>query len=82
MSKLEDLLGKKKEVVPILDLSKTILNSKEEYKRISEKVPDYKMRPIKVGEVNLLQISTEISSTLNSKEKKQKHRTISPLAMN
>lgn len=49
MSKLEDLLGKKKEVVPILDLSKTILNSKEEYKRISEKVPDYKMRPIKVG---------------------------------
>lgn len=52
MSKLEDLLGKKKEVVPILDLSKTILNTKEEYKRISEKVPDYKMRPIKVGKFN------------------------------
>lgn len=51
MSKLEDLLGKKKEVVPILDLSKTILNSQEEYKRMSEKVPDYKMRPIKVGQV-------------------------------
>lgn len=49
MSKLEDLLGKKKEVVPILDLSKTIVNSKEEYKRLSEKVPDYKMRPIKVS---------------------------------
>lgn len=49
MSKLEDLLGKKKEVVPVLDLSKTIVNSKEEYKRLSEKVPDYKMRPIKVG---------------------------------
>lgn len=68
MSKLEDLLGKKKEVVPILDLSKTILNSKEEYKRISEKVPDYKMRPIKVGRVNLIQIS----STVNFKEKKNK----------
>lgn len=49
MSKLEDLLGKKKEVVPVLDLSKTIVNSKEEYKRLSEKVPDYKMRPIKVS---------------------------------
>ncbi|XP_055314187.1 uncharacterized protein LOC129575189 [Sitodiplosis mosellana] len=48
MSKLEDLLGKKKEVVPVLDLSKQIVNSKEEYKRLFEKVPDYKMRPIKV----------------------------------
>lgn len=50
MSKLDDLLGKKKEVVPVLDLSKTIINSKDEYKRLSEKVPDYKMRPIKVSE--------------------------------
>lgn len=49
MSKLEDLLSKKKEVVPVLDLSKTVVNSKEEYKRLSEKVPDYKMRPIKVS---------------------------------
>lgn len=52
MSKLEDLLGKKKEVVPILDLSKTVVNSKEEYKKLSEKVPDYKMRPIKVSMAN------------------------------
>lgn len=49
MSKLDDLLGKKKEVVPVLDLSKTICHSKEDYKRLCEKVPDYKMRPIKVG---------------------------------
>lgn len=49
MSKLDDLLGKKKEVVPILDLSKTIVHSKDEYKRLSERVPDYKMRPIKVN---------------------------------
>lgn len=49
MSKLDDLLGKKKEIVPILDLSKTIVHTKEEYKRLSEKVPDYKMRPIKVS---------------------------------
>lgn len=63
MSKLEDLLGKKKEVVPILDLSKTILNTKDEYKRISEKVPDYKMRPIKVGS---LVCSLFVTGFLNS----------------
>lgn len=49
MSKLDDLLGNKKEVVPVLDLSKIIVHSKDEYKRLCEKVPDYKMRPIKVG---------------------------------
>lgn len=48
MSKLEDILGKKKEVIPVLDLSKTIAHTKEEYKRLLEKVPDFKMRPIKV----------------------------------
>lgn len=48
MSKLDDLLGKKKEIIPVLDLSKTVANTKEEYKRLMEKVPDYKMRPIKV----------------------------------
>lgn len=48
MSKLDDLLSKKKEVVPVLDLSKTIVHSKEDYKRLLEKVPDFKMRPIKV----------------------------------
>lgn len=48
MSKMDDLFGKKKEIVPVLDLSKTIIHSKEEYKRLMEKVPDFKMRPIKV----------------------------------
>lgn len=48
MSKLDDLLGKKKEIVPVLDLSKTIAHTKEEYKRLQERIPDYKMRPIKV----------------------------------
>lgn len=49
MSKLDDLLGKKKEIIPVLDLSKTIAHTKEEYKRLMEKVPDYKTRPIKVN---------------------------------
>lgn len=49
MSKLDDFFGKKKDAVaPVLDLSKSTVNSKEEYKRLMEKVPDYKMRPIKV----------------------------------
>lgn len=50
-NKLDDLLGKKKEVVPVLDLSKTVAHTKEEYKRLLEKVPDFKMRPIKVGDL-------------------------------
>lgn len=48
MSKLDDLLGKKKEIIPVLDLSKTIAHTKDEYKRLLERVPDFKMRPIKV----------------------------------
>ncbi|XP_037957033.1 uncharacterized protein LOC119686604 [Teleopsis dalmanni] len=48
MSKLDDLLSKKKSVVPVLDLSRNVIQTKEEYKRLMEKVPDYKMRPIKV----------------------------------
>lgn len=47
-SKLDDLLSKKKTAVPVLDLSKTIVQSKEEFKRLWEKVPDFKMRPVKV----------------------------------
>lgn len=47
-SKLDDLLSKKKTAVPVLDLSKTIAQTKEEFKRLMEKVPDFKMRPVKV----------------------------------
>lgn len=52
MSKLDDLLGKRKDALPVLDLSKTIIHNKEEYKRLFEKVPDYKMRPLKVSALN------------------------------
>ncbi|ALC44130.1 CG6216 [Drosophila busckii] len=48
MSKLDDLLAKKKTVVPVLDLSRSNIQTTEEFKRLFEKVPDYKMRPIKV----------------------------------
>lgn len=55
MSKLDDLLGKKKEVVPVLDLSKQIATTKDELKKLMEKVPDYKMRPIKVSVLRINQ---------------------------
>lgn len=48
MSKFEDLFGKKKESVPVLDLSKTTATTKEEFKKFMEKVPDPKIRPDKV----------------------------------
>lgn len=48
MSKFEDLFGKKKEAVPVLDLSKSTANTKEDFKRLMERVPDFKTRPVKV----------------------------------
>lgn len=44
----DDFLGKKKEVAPILDLSKSIINSQEDFKKLFEKVPDFKIKPEKV----------------------------------
>lgn len=47
MAKLDDFLTKKKESVTILDLSKAVANSKEEFRRLYEKVPEYKIKPEK-----------------------------------
>lgn len=48
MSRFEDLFNKKKEAAPVLDLSKSTATTKEEFKKLMEKVPDFKMRPVKV----------------------------------
>ncbi|CAG9770713.1 unnamed protein product [Ceutorhynchus assimilis] len=53
MAKLDDFLGKKKETAPILDLSKTACNSKEEFRRLLEKVPDFKIKPEKAETVKI-----------------------------
>ncbi|KAL1518082.1 hypothetical protein ABEB36_001761 [Hypothenemus hampei] len=45
---MDDLLVKKKESIPILDLSKATCNSKEELRRYLEKLPDFKIKPEKV----------------------------------
>ncbi|KAL1465611.1 hypothetical protein WDU94_005166 [Cyamophila willieti] len=46
--KLDDLISKKKDSLQILDLSKSIVNSKEELRRLLEKVPEFKIKPEKV----------------------------------
>ena len=51
--KLDDLLLKKKEAVQILDLSKSTANTKEELRRLLEKVPDFKIKIEKVERYNL-----------------------------
>jgi hypothetical protein len=45
---LDDLMDKKKEPPPILDLSQSVVNSKEELDQLLAKVPEYKIRPEKV----------------------------------
>ncbi|KRT78676.1 hypothetical protein AMK59_8271 [Oryctes borbonicus] len=48
MAKLDDFLSKKKDTAPILDLSRAIVKTKEDFKRLLEKVPDYKIKAEKV----------------------------------
>jgi hypothetical protein len=45
---LDDLMDKKKEPPPILDLSQSVVNSKEELDQLLARVPEYKIRPEKV----------------------------------
>lgn len=45
----DDLFDKKKDEAPILDLSKTVINTAEEYRAVLDKVPDFKTRPEKVS---------------------------------
>lgn len=48
MAKLDDFLSKKKESVTILDLSRAVANSKDEFRRLYEKVPEYKIKAEKI----------------------------------
>lgn len=71
MSKIDDIFGKKKEPVPVLDLSKATATNREEYKRVMEKVPDYKMRPIKVRPEDLKIKDKDWSFKIPKKELRQ-----------
>uniref|UniRef100_A0AAG5DKI0 Uncharacterized protein n=1 Tax=Anopheles atroparvus TaxID=41427 RepID=A0AAG5DKI0_ANOAO len=67
---MDDIFGKKKEVVPILDLSKSTATTREEFKRMFEKVPDYKMRPIKVRSEEIRFKEKEYGFKMQKKELK------------
>ncbi|XP_065362057.1 uncharacterized protein LOC135955627 [Calliphora vicina] len=71
MSKLDDLLAKKKTVVPVLDLSRNVVQSSEELKRLMEKVPEFKMRPIKVKVEDIKTKEKDYSFKLSKKEMKK-----------
>ncbi|XP_013117909.1 uncharacterized protein LOC106095212 [Stomoxys calcitrans] len=75
MSNLDDLLGKKKAVVSVLDLSRNIVQTSEEFKRLMEKVPEYKMRPIKVRAEDIKIKDKDYSFKWNKKEMKKLIRT-------
>ncbi|XP_017782060.1 PREDICTED: uncharacterized protein LOC108566598 [Nicrophorus vespilloides] len=45
---MDDFLNKKKESGPVLDLSKAIANTKEEFRKLFDKVPDFKIKPEKL----------------------------------
>lgn len=45
----DDIFDKKKDDAPMLDLSKTVINTAEEYRAVLDKVPDFKTRPEKVN---------------------------------
>lgn len=44
----DDFLSKKKDTGPILDLSRAVITCKEDFKKLFDKVPDFKIRPVKV----------------------------------
>lgn len=71
MSKLEDLLVKEKATVPILDLSKSVVQTSEEFKRLMEKVPEFKMRPIKVRPEEIKIREKDYSFKMSKKEQRK-----------
>lgn len=68
MAKLDDLFDKKKEVAPILDLSKATVNSKEELRKLLDKVPEFKIRPEKVRAEELKIRDKDFSFKMTKKE--------------
>ncbi|KAI5645511.1 hypothetical protein NE865_02598 [Phthorimaea operculella] len=63
----DDLFDKKKDEAPILDLSKTVINTAEEYRSVLDRVPDFKTRPEKVRPEDV-KIKAEGRKTKTSKK--------------
>lgn len=52
----DDLFDKKKDEAPMLDLSKAIINTAEDYRAVLDKVPDFKTRPEKVNYFDMINL--------------------------
>jgi len=51
--KLDDIINKKKEPTQILDLAKVKIKTKEEFEKYYDRIPEFKIRPEKVGRYDL-----------------------------
>lgn len=74
MAKLDDLFDKKKDIAPILDLSKVTINSKEDFKKTFEKVPEFKTRPEKLRHEELKLRDKDLTYKITKKEMKALHQ--------
>lgn len=75
MAKFDDFLGKKKEVVPILDLAKTVTNNKDDFKKLLDRVPDFKIRPDKVKNEEVKVKDKKFKFKIGKKELKEAKET-------
>lgn len=74
MSTLDDLLVKRKNIQPILDLSRSLIQNSDELKRLMEKVPEFKTRPIKVRTDEIKLKDKDFSYRMTRKEQRRLHK--------
>ncbi|XP_063236143.1 uncharacterized protein LOC134538635 [Bacillus rossius redtenbacheri] len=70
---LDDLFDKKKEAPQALDLSRCVIKSQEEFRRLLEKVPEYKIRPEKVRPEDVKAREKNFSFHVRRKELRRQH---------
>lgn len=74
MSTLDDLLVKRKNIQPILDLSRSLIQNADDFKRLMEKVPEFKTRPIKVRTDEIKLKEKDYSYRMTRKEQRRLQR--------
>ncbi|CAB3260367.1 unnamed protein product [Arctia plantaginis] len=72
----DDLFDKKKDEAPMLDLSKAIINTAEEYRAVLDKVPDFKTRPEKVRPEDVKIKEKEDNKTKTSRKEIRAYETL------
>ncbi|PSN42039.1 hypothetical protein C0J52_12274 [Blattella germanica] len=77
--KLDDLLGKKKDTPQVLDLSRSIVQTKEEFQRLLDKVPEYKIRPEKVKQDDVKVRDKDFNFRPSKRETKYEYAYANPI---